>query len=109
MRKLGALALVLAIAGCAGEVPPLTTTPVAAERMARADGFAEKADIARSICVEAGRRPGTDRHASCIRSLLRAEGARARSRADALAARAARMAYTCFDRERLRLVRCYDI
>jgi hypothetical protein len=44
-----------------------------------------------------------------VKRLLRAEGQRARDLAASLAARAARNNYTCLDKDRLWLVRCYDI
>ena len=109
MLRFGILVAALAVAGCAGGMPSTDMGRIAAERLARADGFARKADVAWSICAESGRQPGTDGHASCIRALLRAEGERTRARAEVLAARAARMKYTCFDQDQMRLTRCYDI
>jgi hypothetical protein len=116
MRRIGAVALALLIAGCAGTQPGVaveadtasaaTTVP---DKIANATSFAGKAAAANEVCAEDGQTPGTAAHAACVKRLLRAEGQRTRDLAASLAARAARNNYICLDKDRLRLVRCYDI
>ena len=107
---MGSVAVALLLAGCAANTSTfdLETTPVG-DRMSQAHGFAGKAEVAHSICTERGSTPGTDAHASCMKALLKAEGQRARSLADLLADRAARLNYTCVDKSNYKLVRCFDI
>jgi len=102
------LAGVLFAAGCAADAPAPVPAGSAA-RVAEANSFAAKADAAATVCTESGLRAGTSSHAACMRSLMRTEGDRVRSRAARLAERAARLNYTCFDQAHMRLVRCYDI
>jgi len=109
MRAFGAIALALLLCGCAAHDEPTTDLQTVADRVAQAHGFAGKARAANEACAAEGREPGTEDHAGCMRTLLRAEGQRARSLADALADRAAKHSYTCIDKTHLRLVRCYDI
>jgi hypothetical protein len=109
---MGSIAAALLLAGCAADTQTTTSELQAAQyrdRMSQALGFAGKAEVAHTICTERGSTPGTDAHAACMTALLKAEGRRARSWADTLADRAARMSYTCVDKSSYRLVRCFDI
>jgi len=117
MRIVGAVVLALLMAGCAEtkqDIGAEGTAAIAVEakvpdRIAKATSFASKAAAANEVCAEEGQIPGTAPHADCVKRLLRAEGQRTRDLATSLAERAAKSSYTCIDKDRLRLVRCYDI
>ena len=116
MRIVGAVALALLVAACAGTKSDVAADAGAAQvatkvpdRIANAPSLASKAAAANEVCAEEGQIPGTTAHADCVRRLLRAEGQRVRDLAASLAERAAKNRYSCLDKDRLRLVRCYDI
>jgi hypothetical protein len=109
MRVVIGFIAALVLVGCAA-VSQTSEAPQVEERMALANGFSGRAEAAGAICSERGQQPGTEAHAACVKSLLKAEGRKTRSLASSLAERAARMKYTCVDQiTSRRLVRCYDI
>jgi len=116
MRIMGAVVCALLLAGCAGakqeavvDTGAMPADIKVPDKVARATSFASKAAAANEVCAEEGQIPGTVLHAECVKRLLRAEGQRTRDLAAILAERAAKTSYTCIDKDRLRLVRCYDI
>jgi hypothetical protein len=112
MRLVGAVLFALLLCGCADADRGHRTAVEpgnAWDRVAQANGPAEKLAVARGACTEEGQAPGTLRHAACVIRLLRPETPEMHELIEALASHAAKRRHTCIDELRMRLVRCYDI
>ena len=105
-------AVLLLAAGCA-QVPPKGNlagiTPEGAARMAATDSFVAKRRIVLENCIAAGFEVSSHGFARCVTSYYAVDAARARTRAKALAERAARRHSLCVDPVRFELARCIEI